>query len=615
MIPLLFLLAALALSVPFVSHGSLIDLPEPWSIGGTFVIVLPVFIALTLVLHALTGSRNAQIAAAMPLGAGVLAAGAQGLSSFSPLVLPEVMMPPSAGVGVAAGALVSLATWTAILLFEWWHKDVGNQAPFAVVLTLSALAGLLVHGALAELVHLAGLTLPGAAWPSIVAMPVVAGLGPILFVALYTDTLIEELTPLARAQAGRYSLLGGPTDLAMYRQADQRYQQAIEEGQAAAQTYQDLVDVDDQRGILLTDRQGRVVYATAGACRILAREEEDLVGRDARQLLFGPHTQTAAQPSLTARTVGPRDRILWDLDGQAPDRVLEVEADELGSRALRIEVVDVTEEALRARLADHEARSSFALDLLARDLPNYLVCPATSLEMLGDQADRDLRPEGHRLIDRATSTLQELSERLRRLEVLRGTEPVEAEAIDVTRMLRATIQDHQREHPDRLTITWDWPERPVQVEAHRDLAAVLENLVANARRHTGPDPKLTVWARPEHGGWTIGFDDTGPGIPPELRERNFQGVLSTDEGRGRGLGLAVANLLVQRMGGQLWVEDRDDAEEASAGASFRLWLPGAVPEAGPQEPAPVPIDDGAPVDEPPPWTQEDRGDGRGTAAA
>lgn len=598
-----------------MAHSTLIELSDPWRIAGTFVIVLPVFIALTLVLHALTGSRNAQIAAAMPLGAGVLAAAAQGLSSFSPLVLPEVMMPPNAWVAIVAGALLSLATLTAILLFEWWHQDVGNQAPFAVVLTLSSLTGLLVHGALAELVNLAGLTLPGATWPSIVAMPAVAGLGPVLFVALYADTLIEELTPLARAHAGRHHLLGSPTDLAMYRQADQRYQQAIEEGQSAARTYQDLVDVDDQRGILLTDRQGQVVYATTGACRILAREEETLIGRDARQLFFGPHSRTAAQPSLTARTEGPRDRILWDLGGHAPERVLELEAHELGSGALRLEVVDVTEEALRARLADHKARTSFALDLLARDLPNYLVCPATSLEMLEDQVNGQLPPEGHRLIDRATSTLQELSERLRRLEVLQGTEPVEAEAIDVTRMLRATIQDHQREHPDRLTITWDWPERPVQVEAHRNLAAVLENLVANARRHTGPDPELTVWARPEHGGWTIGFDDTGPGIPPELRERIFQGFLSNDEGRGRGLGLAVAHLLVQRMGGQLWVEDLDDAEDASAGASFRLWLPGAVPEGGPQEPAPVPVDDGAPVDRPAPWVQEDHTDGPGTAAA
>lgn len=614
LIPLLFLLSVLALSVPFVAHTSVIDLPEPWTIGRTYVVVLPVFIALTLVLHTLTGPRNAQLAAGMPAAAGGLAATAQLLSSYTPVMLPEAIVPPSAVVALATGALLSIATWTATLLFEWWHKDVGNQAPFAVVLALSALTGLLVHGLLAQVFNLAGPDLPGATWPSVVAMPVVAGMGPVVFIALYADTLIAELAPMARSTGAGHRLIGQPADLSVYREADQRYQQAIEEGQDAVQTYQDLAGGDDQRSILLTDRRGRVVYATAGACRTLQREEEDLVGTDARHLLFGPHTKMAAQPSQTARTVGPRDRIRWDLGPHQPDRVLELDAAELDSGALRIELIDVTEEALRARLADHEARTGFALDLLARDLPNYLVCPATSLEMLGDQVDGDLGPEGHRLIDRATTTLQELSERLRRLEVLQGTGPLEAEPVDVTERLRETIRQDQEAHPGRLSVHWDWPERPVQVEAHPHLAAVLENLVANARGHTGPDPELTVWARREHGGWTIGFDDEGPGVQPELRERIFQGFLSNDDGRGRGLGLAVADLLVQRMGGRLWVEDRLDAEHASAGASFRLWLPGAVPEHGPQEPAPVPVDEAAAADQPAPWLQEDHGEGRGTAA-
>jgi signal transduction histidine kinase len=75
----------------------------------------------------------------------------------------------------------------------------------------------------------------------------------------------------------------------------------------------------------------------------------------------------------------------------------------------------------------------------------------------------------------------------------------------------------------------------------------------------------------------IDVDDEGPGVPPELRDRLFERFVhgassQPDEtggyGRGAGLGLAIAQRIVQEHGGRL-----DIADGSTGGALFRLVLP------------------------------------------
>ena len=77
------------------------------------------------------------------------------------------------------------------------------------------------------------------------------------------------------------------------------------------------------------------------------------------------------------------------------------------------------------------------------------------------------------------------------------------------------------------------------------------------------------------GPWQIvDVDDTGPGVPVELRERIFEPLFSTqpDSTRpgqsGWGLGLAISRRTVASYGGSLTV-----SEGALGGARFRLRLP------------------------------------------
>jgi signal transduction histidine kinase len=63
--------------------------------------------------------------------------------------------------------------------------------------------------------------------------------------------------------------------------------------------------------------------------------------------------------------------------------------------------------------------------------------------------------------------------------------------------------------------------------------------------------------------------DSGPGVPPEVRERIFEPFFTT-RARGTGLGLAVARQIVEAHGGRISVGD-----SPGGGARFTLRLPAA----------------------------------------
>src|SRR5688500_11181058 len=51
---------------------------------------------------------------------------------------------------------------------------------------------------------------------------------------------------------------------------------------------------------------------------------------------------------------------------------------------------------------------------------------------------------------------------------------------------------------------------------------IVENLLANAIRHTPPDSRIWIRVRSEAGGEVIVVEDEGPGVPPEQRRAIFE---------------------------------------------------------------------------------------------
>jgi two-component system sensor histidine kinase BaeS len=107
---------------------------------------------------------------------------------------------------------------------------------------------------------------------------------------------------------------------------------------------------------------------------------------------------------------------------------------------------------------------------------------------------------------------------------------------------------------------------------------VLMNLMTNALRHTPSDGSIAVTAHApgDAAEVVVTVADTGEGLSPQALQRMFDRFWRGDEARGRraggaGLGLAIAQGLVEHHGGRIWAENRD-----GGGASVSFTLPRAV---------------------------------------
>jgi len=105
------------------------------------------------------------------------------------------------------------------------------------------------------------------------------------------------------------------------------------------------------------------------------------------------------------------------------------------------------------------------------------------------------------------------------------------------------------------------------------LRLVIDNLLSNAVKFTPEAGTIRVQARAEGPDLLIDVTDSGPGIPPEERERIFEPFFqgTTPQGglvRGTGIGLSVVQEFVRAHGGRIELVDGD-----RPGAHFRVHLP------------------------------------------
>ncbi len=124
----------------------------------------------------------------------------------------------------------------------------------------------------------------------------------------------------------------------------------------------------------------------------------------------------------------------------------------------------------------------------------------------------------------------------------------------------------------------DLPEIPLVRCRPSEINQVWTNLILNACEAMGDTGTLWVCcgARPPDQVW-VRIQDSGPGVPRELREKIFESSFSTKKltdarGSGMGLGLAIARGIVEKHGGRIVLSDAPEG-----GAIFTLFLPtGAV---------------------------------------
>jgi signal transduction histidine kinase len=209
----------------------------------------------------------------------------------------------------------------------------------------------------------------------------------------------------------------------------------------------------------------------------------------------------------------------------------------------------------------HELRTpltaivGFATTLRERTLDP--VVRATLLDNLLEQS---------RKLHRLLSDLLDL-DRLRR-----GFVQPTFERTDVSNLVEQVVADRRS---DDHAITLE----AAPVEADIDAAKVeriVDNLLANAIRHTPAGTEIHVSVAPQDSGVLIAVDDRGPGVPVGERQTIFEAFrrgADADTTPGTGVGLSLVAQFTDLHGGRVWVEDAP-----GGGASFRVFLPGTHPK-------------------------------------
>lgn len=111
------------------------------------------------------------------------------------------------------------------------------------------------------------------------------------------------------------------------------------------------------------------------------------------------------------------------------------------------------------------------------------------------------------------------------------------------------------------------PDLPVVTGDGPLLRHALLNLLINALEATAADGTVRISTGADAGGAYIKVEDSGRGIPSELRERIFEVYFSTKPA-GTGLGLPTARKIVEQHGGRIDVES-----EPGRGSAFTIRLP------------------------------------------
>lgn len=220
---------------------------------------------------------------------------------------------------------------------------------------------------------------------------------------------------------------------------------------------------------------------------------------------------------------------------------------------LAARVVDVLELELTSRqlAAANERLGAFA-GQVSHDLKNPLSAIRMALELARDEVsdDSDLA----QLLDRAGRGAARMNSMIGELlDFARGGAAAERADVDLGTVLADVVEDLAgAAAPGQV----EADPLPVVQGDRVQLRTVLQNLVANAVKFSGPGAPVRVTAEELPNGWRIGVADRGPGIPEQDRQRAFEPMVRLDRSQpGSGIGLATCRRVVQAHGGRMGIDD------------------------------------------------------------
>ncbi len=186
-------------------------------------------------------------------------------------------------------------------------------------------------------------------------------------------------------------------------------------------------------------------------------------------------------------------------------------------------------------------------------------------------------PETFQLIHRETDRLQRLVYDIQELSHAEAAlSQLDLRSCAAHELVGPVIAHLRPQFADKgIELECDIPPQLPRVTADIDrIGQVLTNLVGNALQYTPPGGRVTIRAAKTDRALQFSVQDTGVGLSPDNLSKVFQRFYRVDKSRSRigggsGIGLSIAQHLVEAHGGKIWAESAG----LNQGSTFSFTLP------------------------------------------
>jgi len=362
-------------------------------------------------------------------------------------------------------------------------------------------------------------------------------------------------------------VLASVVDISARKRAEARFRAAVESA---------------PNGMVMIDRAGKIILVNREIERLFGYTREELLGQAIERLV--PHRLRERHPGLrTTFFEHPQARAMGagrDLFGVRKDGVefaVEIGLNPIETDEGLFVLASVVDISARKRAEEELRRSNAELERFAyvasHDLQEPLRMVGNYVQLLGKRYKGKLDADADEFIGFALDgavRMQRLIEDLLAYSRVssRGAELTPTDAGEVLERalanLKLAIEDAN------AVVTRD--RLPVVPADQSQLEHVFLNLIGNALKFRGSErPKVRVTAAQRDGDWLFSVRDNGIGIEAQYFDRIFvifQRLHGRDEYPGTGIGLAITKRIIERHGGQVWVES-----QPGKGSTFFFTLP------------------------------------------
>ena len=341
-------------------------------------------------------------------------------------------------------------------------------------------------------------------------------------------------------------------------------------------------------GIIVTDMKGDILIFNKGAEDLLGYQAEEVVGKMNIRSIYQPGVAREVMNKLRSPDFGGIGKLTSfsvfhkRKDGELIEGDLSASLiyDEKGNEIASVGIFKDLRERLKmerelrdiqqALLQSEKLAAMGRLtSQIAHELNNPIYGIMNTLELL----KTEIPPESkrRRILELSLSEIQRLSEMLRNMLSFSKPEEEKRKPVKIDELIEGIllVMEKQMREANIKVKTSFAEEIPEVLASTNQMRQVFLNIFKNAKEAMPKGGTLFVRTRKEDDRVLIQIEDTGIGIPEEIRDKIFEAFFTTKQKvKGVGLGLSVCYGIVKDHSGEIKVESKEEK-----GTVFTISLP------------------------------------------